>query len=648
MNWLKAIVAGSGLLGAMSPAIPVRAGTVIPFTEEAQARGLSYIMQDYPQADGYLGFGCGFVDLDGDGDADIVLIGASDGRVGLFENDGTGHFIDRSADSGIPMLLEGCAFSAGDYDGDGDLDLYFTQVALENKLLRNDGNFQFADVTARAGVGDVGAGQAAVFGDFDGDTWLDLYVCNYNGLGGTEDIDNKLYRNLGDGTFEEVGVEQTVDDFAPSFQAVWFDYDRDGDVDLYLSNDRGPIVRSNQLWRNDNGQLVNVSEDSGADVALFSMGVACGDFDGNGWPDLYCTNIGGYEDGFNPLLLNQGDGTFEEASAQAGVDQYITSWGSIFFDFNNDGHQDLYVNNMFEANALFTNDGTFPCPEIAAEANVAANAGVSFGSAVADVDADGDLDLLVNNLGGNVELFINHEGETRNWIRYRMLGQEKNVFAIGGNVDTRVGEVWQFQEVLAGGNGYLGQNDLVIHIGLDEATVVDEVVASWPGGATVRILVNLPAGYTWTLYPPERLGDADGDGVVNIDDFVVFAGCFEAPFVPGCEMMDFDGNSIVDNDDFSAFVGVFDGTPEDCNKNGILDMEEILLDPKLDANANGVLDECECPADLTGDGQVGAADLAQLLGSWGPNPGHPADFNDDGMVNAADLAQLLGSWGPCD
>ena len=108
MRWLKVIAAGSGLFGAMSPAIPVRAGTVIPFTEEAQARGLSYIIQNYPQADGYLGFGCGFADLDGDGDADVVLIGASDRRVGLFENDGTGHFIDRSVDSGIPILLEGC------------------------------------------------------------------------------------------------------------------------------------------------------------------------------------------------------------------------------------------------------------------------------------------------------------------------------------------------------------------------------------------------------------------------------------------------------------------------------------------------------------------------------------------------------------
>jgi hypothetical protein len=581
-------------LGAFAHAATLE---VQPFTEEAVARGLVYVMQEYPQADGYLGFGCAFVDLDGDGDPDVVALGAASGQVGVFENDGTGHFTDRSTGNGLPGLSEASAVAAGDVDGDGDLDLYLTQVGEPNVLALNMGGFYFQDVSAAAKVDDAGAGKAAAFADFDGDGRLDLYVANYNGIvPGTENLDNRLYRNLGGGSFEDVSVAQTVDDHGYGFQPVWFDFDRDGDVDLYLSNDRGhlpPLFRGNQLWRNDAGTLVNVSAGSGADVQLFSMGVACGDFDGNRWPDLYCTNVAGYEDGYNPLLLNQGDGTFVESSADAGVDHFITSWGSIFFDFDNNAHQDLYVNNMFEPNSLYDCGGAFPCTEIGGTAGVTASTEPSFGSAVADIDGDGDLDLLVNNLEGNVELFVNHEGTERNWIRYRMAGLGDNLFAVGGSIDTRVGAQWQLREILAGGNGYLGQNDLIAHVGLDQATDADEIAAVWPGGSPMRTLTNLPANRTWTLYPPVALGDADGNSIVDPEDFVVLAGCFEIPLEPGCEVMDFDGDSAIDIDDFSAFLAVYEGEPADCDDSGAIDMLEILLGKVPDENGNGVPDSCD-------------------------------------------------------
>lgn len=618
-------------------------------TEEAQLRGLVYAMQDYPQQYGVYGFGCGFADLDGDSDPDIVLIGAADGRVGLFENDGTGHFTDRSADSGIPLLGQGSAFVAADYDGDGDLDLYFTQLGLANVLVRNDGNFQFTDVTSQAGVGDLGAGKGACFGDFNGDSRLDLYLCNYNGaINGTERIDNKLFLNLGNGSFEDVSVKQSVDDHGRGFEAVWFDYDLDGDLDLYLSNDRGhlpPLFQSNQLWRNDGGQLVNVSEESGAGLALFSMGLACGDFDNNGWPDLYCTNIPGGGDMNNPLLLNQGNGYFIEASQKAGVENPVTSWGAVFFDFDNNGHYDLYVNNMFQPNTLYLSDGTFPCNEVGVEANLTANAGVSFSAAVADVDNDGDLDVIVNNLAHNVELFINHEGNKRNWIRYHLLGLEGNRLGIGANVQTRTGTDWQLREIFAGGNGYLGQNELVIHVGVDNAPVADEVVIRWPGGKAMRTLTNLPTNETWTLFPPSRLGDTDGDGAVTIQDFFVFAECFDSIIAPGCEMMDFDGDSFIDLDDFDAFLDVYSDPLYDCNDNGQPDLLDILLNPALDLNGTGIPDTCEARGDLNGDGLVGVNDLLMLLGVWGPCDGCPADLDADGTVGVYDLLILLGNWG---
>jgi hypothetical protein len=128
---------------------------------------------------------------------------------------------------------------------------------------------------------------------------------------------------------------------------------------------------------------------------------------------------------------------------------------------------------------------------------------------------------------------------------------------------------------------------------------------------------------------------------------VVFAGCYDVPFAPGCEMMDFDGSGAVEMGDFEAFLGVFDGPPLDCDDDGTIDMEEILLDPSLDADGDGELDACDCLGDIDDSGAVDAVDLAALLNAWGDCEGCPADFNGDGEVGAVDLALLLNAWGEC-
>ncbi len=648
---LLAVVALTGVGASASADLTTR--SITPFTEEALQRGLEYQMQPYPVAYGYLGYGCGFADLNNNGHPDIIVLGALDGTVGIFENDGTGHFIDRSDEASIPALPQGSAFAVGDYTGNGLPDLYLTQVGLPNVLMRNDGDFQFTDMTESAGVGDEGAGKGAAWGDFTGNGWLDLYVTNYNGIvPGTADLDNRLYMNLGDGTFEDVSEVMGVADSGLGFQPVWFDMNRNGWLDLYLANDRGHLTQQkNRLWRNDGGELADISEPSGAGIALFSMGIAAGDFNRNGYPDLYITNIPGGGGFDNPLLINQGDETFTEESFEAGVNNPHTSWGSIFFDFTNNGWLDLYVNNMWVANTLFLNTGTWPLEEIGQPAGVGGTFGSnmpSFSSAVADVNGNGAMDLLINNLNGNVQLFINHEGIKRNWIRYHIIGEHPNHHAVGANVDTRFGDEWRYQEIYAGGNGYLGQNELTVHVGAGDAEQADAIVINWPGSDTTRTLTNYPVNQIWEIHPPDQLGDSTGDGMVGFDDFLVLADCFGDQVVPGCEVMDFSGDGFVGEADAISFLEIYNGDLTDCNDSGTWDLLEILLDPSLDTTGNWVIDSCESTVvgDLNGDGTVGSEDLLILLSQWGPcGRSCPADLNGDGFVDGRDLGLLLANWG---
>jgi len=630
---------------------------VVPFTEEAISRGLVYQMAPYPAGYGYVGFGCGFADLDGNGRPDAILMGNVARTVGIFENLG-GTFVDRTALSGIPVLEQGSSFAVGDIDGDGLLDIYFTQITKRNVLVRNLGNFTFHDITESAQVGDLGVSKGCAFGDFDLDGWLDLFVCNYvNGMPGAGYHKHRLYRNNGDSTFTDVAAEQGLDFSSYAFMAAWTDINDNGMLDLYLVNDRGhlpPLFIGNRLWRNDGGTLVDISAESGADVQLFGMGLAVGDFDGNGFTDFYITNIAVNQPpvyGINPLLLNQGDDTFVEAAEAWNVHSFATSWGSIFFDFTNNGWLDLYVNNMFLPNRLYRNTGTPPIQNVAIPAGVTSTTGpgvASFASAVADVNGNGSLDLLVNNLGNNVQLFMNNDGAARNWLKLRLVGEHPNPHAIGGNARILADDRWQFREVLSGTNGYLTQNELTLHFGLDEATSVDEGLVHWPGRVATREFSNIPINQEWVIYPPSRLGDSNGSGTLELDDLWAFIEAFDQPVTPGTEMMDFDGDFVVTLADAEAFVARWEelnGPLEDCDENGIPDLLEIILDPSLDLDQDGVLDRCVNEgniADLNFDGVVDSNDLFILLGAWGTRG--PGDLNGDGVVDGADLGILLSLW----
>jgi hypothetical protein len=592
---------------------------IAPFTEEAAIRGIEFTPAP-STAYGVYAFGVSFADIDGDGDPDLTACGDPSGIPGIWENDGTGHFVDRSAGSGITSVAKASSIAYGDYDGDGDLDLYLTAVftppGSTSRLYRNEGNFQFTNVTAQSGTANVGTAKAASWADYDADGDLDLFVAVYrNATPQTANVPNSLYRNNGDGTFTDVAATQGLAKPAYCFTGAWVDYDLDGDVDLYTSNDRGslpPFFQGNQLFRNDGGQLVE-TVGTGASVQLFSMGLAVGDLDSNGHPDFYCTNLPSANQplaGRNPLLLNQGDGTFLLADRIWGVSAYQTTWGCFFFDFDNDGPVDLYVQHQFVANRLFRNLGQPPMQSLTVAAGASGLPGPSYAGAVADIDADGDLDMVVSNLGSPLFLYINHEGEERNWVRFRMVGSGPNRHAIGGwaHLTTTLGGSTAFRDLAAGGRGYLGQDELILHHGLGAEVGLAKADFHWPrgpSGAPVRTLVNVPANQLWTVYPPERLGDVDGDLLITAVDRDANAGCAAAGFVTGCEMMDFDGDSDIDSADLAAF--------------------EVRA------------------CDLDSDGAVGAPDLTMLLSNWGTS-GPAGDIDANGVVSGSDLALLLAAW----
>jgi hypothetical protein len=588
------------------------------FNEESWARGIQYTMRGPWGAltEGSAGFGTAIADLDGDGDPDLALVGRSNGLPGVFENDGTGHFSNRSFSTGILPLAKASVVLAFDYDGDRDLDLFFGQWAEPDRLYRNDGGFQFTDVTGASGLGSSRRAAGASVVDFDGDGWLDLYVCVYHDPTGGDDSRNLLYRNRGDGTFEEVAAVMGVDSPQPSLQSAMFDFDGDSWPDLFVANDRGNASQTNRLWRNVQGGFVDVTADTGTGIGMCSMSAGIGDPDGDVRPDIHVTNAPSNVppmDGSNLLLLQEVPGQFVRSEDAWAVTHDRMSWGSTFWDFDNDGDEDLYVVSEDEGNSLYLNSGGAPMVDIGATSGLAGNDGDAFTVSHGDLDLDGDLDVVLNNLSHPVELFINEVGEDRRWIRLRIAGEHPNWHAVGATAIVRQGGRKQvrsqWRQVLVGGNGYLAQHETILHFGLGDAAMADEIEVVWPCDGGQRSLTGLPADQVWTILPESRLGDLDGDGDVDLADRELLGAWIDAPLVPGREAADLDGDADVDRIDLAL----------------------------LWARAGWVR------SDLDGDGIVGGADLAILLGSWGSDDAI-ADVDGDGSVAGSDLASMLGQW----
>jgi hypothetical protein len=438
------------------------------------------------------GLGMAWGDYDSDGNLDPVVTNMST-FCRLFSNNGDSTFTDVAATAGIMVDSQGRGVSWGDCDDDGDLDLYMTIGGAANKLYRNNGDSTFTDVAATAGVDDPGPGTAAAWADYDRDGDLDLYAAN----GGAA---NRLYRNNGDRTFTEIGAVAGVNNTGNSVGAAWGDYDGDGDPDLYVT--RPSASDPNLLYRNNgDSTFTEVGASAGMDASNFAVGAAWADYDNDGYLDLYVTRSN-----VSPNLLyrNNGNvnGTFTEVGGLAGVNASTYSHGIAWGDYDNDGALDLYVSVHRAPNLMFRNNGDGTFTEVAAIMGMN-DSGGGRGVAWADYDNDGDLDLhLVNDHpDGPIDRLFRNNGTSYRWLVVSLVGTVDNTAGIGARVTAVTSSTRQRRDV-DGGSGYYSQPSLPVEFGFGLTTTVDSLIVQWPTGM-VQTLTNVATNQILTVTQPQ-------------------------------------------------------------------------------------------------------------------------------------------------
>lgn len=426
--------------------------------------------QDITGAAGILpgGFsqGVSFVDYDGDGDEDIFVVDLM-GNNRMYRNDG-GVFTEVADSIGLAGVTNGFAGVWGDYDRDRDMDCYVTRRNNLDILFRNDGGV-FTDVTALAGVGGevTDYSQSAAWLDIDNDGKLDLYVANRLGA-------NRLYRNLGGGTFAEEGAAWGVDDTQSAKGVSVVDYDDDGDSDIYVVN---MIGGSNVLFRNDGGVFTDVSATAGVGDVGDGRGSTWGDVDGDGDMDLFVAN-----DGPDVLYRNDG-GAFTDVTVLAGVGGTGSSYGCNFVDYDNDGDQDLIVTTGTVL-LLYLNDGAGMFAEVGGVIGLSGGLGV--GIACGDHDADGDLDVYVARSNYVDDLLFENMGNANSWLNVDLRGRKSDRNGIGSRIEAWIGSRVYTRDVVTG-TGLYSQNSITSELGVGREAVIDSLIVKWPSGRRTKL-----------------------------------------------------------------------------------------------------------------------------------------------------------------
>ncbi len=436
------------------------------------------------------GRGVAVCDVNADGKADLFLC-MLDGPNLLYVNEGSGHFKERG--SGTPLATGGATMVAlwADLDEDGDEDVLIGNQDEPTRLYRNQAG-NFTEVTSVAGIVLTAKVQSGSMLDYDGDGRLDIYLACLNDR-------NRLYRNLGNLTFREVGEDAGTAIIGLNMQSVALDYDLDGDPDLYVVRDGS---QPNVLLRNDGGVFTDVSAASGAGLVGDGMGVEVADYDQDGDFDLYVTNL--YE---NFLLENLGNGTFRERGFDAGVNDLGMGWGTAWIDYDLDGLPDLYLANEtgFTVggrrynNLLYHNDGYRFSP--AAPTTMVVNSDrSSYGTVTADFNDDGLPDLYVANSGEPGQLFLNTTVNDHHWIALELF--ESNRHAIGARADLWVDGNRRSAEVRAGGS-FASEHERILRFGLGGYMTVDSAVIRWSDGALTR-RYDLEADQSYRIYQGDQ------------------------------------------------------------------------------------------------------------------------------------------------
>lgn len=528
----------------------------VTFVNAASASGLRFVHWNGASPEKYvletMGSGAGLLDYNNDGWLDIYLVngGSVPGhpppapvRHALYRNKGDGTFVDVTTQAGVGGNGHyGMGVAAADFDNDGWTDLFVTTFG-RNLLYHNNGDGTFTDVTDSAGVAGGGWSTSAAVFDYDRDGLLDLFVARYVDYEFSRNVTcgdparriraychpdiydgmtSLLYHNNGDGTFTDVSKAAGIaSHIGKGLGVVAADFDGDGWTDIYVANDS---VR-NFLFRNlGNGTFKEIGVTSG--VALdeggrpqAGMGAAAGDYDGDGRLDIIVTNL---DREYNALYRNSGaffaDTSFPTGFAPPSLS--MVGWGTGFFDYDNDGDLDVLVVNGHvidnidkfragqsypQAKLLFENLGGRFREVTAKTGSALAKPEVSRGAAFGDYDNDGDVDVLVSNLGSGPTLLRNDGGSRNRWIVLTLEGDKSPRQAIGAQIRCHVGDR-VLTRYLAGGGSYLSSSDSRIHIGLGRSERAQKIEIRWPSGAT-EVLENVGAGKFYRV--------REGSGIVD-------------------------------------------------------------------------------------------------------------------------------------
>ncbi|MDO8679306.1 MAG: CRTAC1 family protein [Acidobacteriota bacterium] len=516
------------------------------FTDVTAAAGVTFVHTNGAFGKKYLpetiGSGVVVFDIDADGWNDALFVNSAHwpGRGGarttaaLYKNN-RGSLSDVTKGSGLDVELYGIGGAAGDFDNDGQVDVYVTALS-GNRLFRNLGGGKFADVTKAAGVASGGFSTSALWFDYDTDGRLDLFVAHYvdwsieNDLFCTIDGKNKsyctpesykgqsptLFHNRGNGRFEDVTkAAGLVDPASKGLGVAMLDYDGDGRMDLFVANDTEP----NRLFRNrGNGTFVDVAIGAGvalseAGVARAGMGVDAVDYDGSGRPSLV---IGNFSNEMMALYHNEGTGIFIDEAPRSAIGRtslLTLTFGCFFFDYDLDGRPDIFAANGHVADdierlqsrvtyaqrpQLFRNVGKKGFDAVEPRAAGLQQPLVARGAAYADYDNDGDLDMFVTTNRGPARLFRNNSEPASHVLRVQTIGTSSNRDGIGARVELQLAGGSKPWQVVKTGSSYASQSELALTFGLGAVTSVNSIRVTWPNGKS-EVTGAIKADQTVTL-----------------------------------------------------------------------------------------------------------------------------------------------------